>query len=423
MHILVVDPRPASRDYIIRRWAATGHQVSAVGAAPSAAVRALVGRHEPAHLADRGSTIHAAGRIDAHHSVDGVVAYGQAATRAANWVAHALSLPAPWDDPDLDLRDKAQVARRWRAAGVPQPQTLEVHRPDDDRLARLSPPVVVKPSSMMGGLGVRRCDSTAQARRWVARLLDTRTWAAAGARAGQLHAEYGAAGSVVVQECLRPDPGAAGGEAPEYTLECVVNDGVVHVVGSFRKYHSPAPFFEERSFVFPAPDLGQRSAALHRLAQRALGALGFRWGVCHLELCFQSGLPYLFEVNPRLIGETTAKVLCAATDTHVADLLAATATGRPVRPSRRSGVWGGSVHVCAGEAFTGRIFRGLRHEPEPAVVEWVDLNRPLGCEIRPPGIRPSQILARVGVVATDIATVEDRMSYWLAPERIDTAPA
>lgn len=419
MHLLLVEPVPASRDYLIEHWARAGHRISSVGRDPSVAVHALVSRHESVRLGDRPATLRAAREIDAARPVDAVVTYSQAGVCAANWVTHALGLPPIWDDPDLDLRDKAAVAARWVAAGAPHPRTWEVTGPDDPVWSAVDFPVVVKPSSMMGGWGVRRCDTPDEARRWVSLLLEGDTWRAAGQRIGELFAGYGMRPSVIVQQLLSPDP--VGGSRPEFTLECVVNDGDIHPIGSFQKDHSAPPFFEERTFIFPAPDLTPRqSDLLRRTAQDAVSALGFRWGVCHLEMCLQDGAPRLFEINPRLIGETTAKVLNATVDTHVGDVITAVSSGQPSFPRRREGLWGGSVHVCAGDEFAGTQFVGLAYEPDKLLEEWIDLNRPIGYTISPPRIRRSQILARVGFTSRSLPAVRARLAYWNDTARIRT---
>jgi ATP-grasp domain len=419
MHILVIDPRPSSRDYIIRHWSDSGHRVSSAGAPPSPQIASHLGRHEDALLADRSATVDAARRIARWKPVDGVVAYSQAATCAANWVAHDLSLPPVWKDPELDLRDKAAVARLWRAADVAHPKTLEVQGPDDGDLATVPAPAIVKPASMMGGLGVRRCETADEIRWWVRHLANTSTWAAAGERVAELSTKYGMKRSVLVQQILQPDPVRGG--APEFTLECAVNDGQVHAIASFQKYHSPAPFFEERTYFLPAPDLSARQfEQLAKLAQQAISALGYQWGICHLESCFQAGQPWLFEINPRLIGETPARLLSAASDVHVADMLLSAATGKPVQPNLKR-IWAGCVRICAGQEFDNSIFEGLEYSPPgESITEWIDLNRPLGYEIHPPGVRPSQILAYVSMLSGELSSVEERVSYWLAPGHIKT---
>lgn len=417
MHILIVDPQPASRDYIIKRWHEQGHRISTLGRAPSDDVRRMVSEHQDSRLADRSHVLAAAHHLNRSARIDAVVAYGQAAMTQANWVAHALSLPHLWDDPDLDLRDKATVARLWADANVPQPHTIEVTEPNDPRLDAITGPVVVKPSGMMGALGVRRCENPAEVRQWVRHLLDPATWTDAGPRAAQLHTNYGISQSCLVQSLLQADP--VGDRRPEFTAECVVNDGQVHLIGSFQKYHSRPPFFEERNLFAPPTDLSSAQLTMVRaLAQKAIGALGFRWGVCHLELCFQDGQPYLFEINPRLVGESNAKVLSALTETHSADLLLSPATGQHIAPRMRQGMCGASVFVCAGEPFRGRTFLGLNAHATDSIEEWIDYNRPIGYVIKPPGIRPSQILARIGIVATSPGLLASRMTYWLSPTRI-----
>ena len=161
--ILVVDPAPPSRDFLLRELRAAGYHVTGLTpleASPSLAEcdEALIAPFVPFE-----ECLAAVRDLDEQRPLQGVVAYHQAAVTTGNRLAHALGVEPAWGGSERDLGDKSELYELWAEAGVPHPPTTIVTGPEDPRIASARYPVVIKPSSMQGGIGTRRCETTEQA--------------------------------------------------------------------------------------------------------------------------------------------------------------------------------------------------------------------------------------------------------------------
>lgn len=201
------------------------------------------------------------------------------ATAAA--VARQLRLPAADPEAIARCRDKAVQRASLAAAGVPVPGFRAVETVEDAVAAadELGVPVVLKPVSGSGSIGVRLCKDADEV--------------AAHARAllGQAVNERGipVPGRLLVEEL------AIG---PEYSAEAF--GGVV--VGVVQKHVGPTPFFVEVGHDFPAPLTEDDVAAVHAVTEAAVEALGVTFGPTHVELRLTAAGPVVIEVNPRLAG-------------------------------------------------------------------------------------------------------------------------
>ncbi|WP_432741901.1 argininosuccinate lyase [Streptomyces sp. JH002] len=224
------------------------------------------------------------------------------ATAAAT--ATALGLPAPDAAAVERCRDKARQRELLAAAGVGVPQAREVGDAAGAEAAarEIGLPVVVKPVSGSGSIGVRLCADAADAGQWAAALL-------AGPASG--------AGRVLVQEYVT---------GPEFSVE-TFDDTVVTVVG---KRLGDLPHFVEMGHDLPARAPDADLAALGREAVRALTALGLGWGAAHTELRMAARGPVVIEVNPRLGGGMIPVALRDATGVDLVDAAIARAGGQPV---------------------------------------------------------------------------------------------
>ncbi|MBW3668140.1 MAG: ATP-grasp domain-containing protein [Actinobacteria bacterium] len=196
-------------------------------------------------------------------------------------VAAALGLPAADAEAIRNCRDKGIQRRTLAAAGVPVPAFRAAETVDDAVAAAvdLGVPVVLKPVSGSGSIGVRLCNDVGEVAAHAATLL------------AQAVNERGipVPGRLLVEEL------AVG---PEYSAEAF--DG--QVVGIVRKHLSPPPAFLEVGHDFPAPLPDDDAAAVHAVTEAALEALGLCFGPTHVELRLTTDGPVLIEVNPRLAG-------------------------------------------------------------------------------------------------------------------------
>lgn len=200
------------------------------------------------------------------------------ATAAAT--AAALDLPAPDAEAVARCRQKDIQRAALAAAGL-APRFRAVADTDGalDAARDIGYPVVAKPTTGSGSVGVRLCPDPGSL------LRHARTLLAAG-----------------TDERGRPVPRRLLVEqyvdGPEYSVETF--DGTpVAVIG---KHLGPEPHFVESGHDFPADVPDETAGALCEATLAALEALGLGWGAAHTELRLGPDGPVVIEVNPRLAG-------------------------------------------------------------------------------------------------------------------------
>ncbi|MEU1015995.1 ATP-grasp domain-containing protein [Streptomyces sp. NPDC005898] len=221
--------------------------------------------------------------------------------------AAKLGLPAP--DADAVARCRAKDVQRalLADAGVPVPRFAAVGEVADAVAAAedIGHPVVLKPVSGSGSVGVKLCRDRAETTRWARELL------------GRATDERGTPvpSRILVEAAV---------EGPEFSVE-TFDDHVVTVVG---KHLGPEPYFVETGHDVPAPAGPAALAALGDTARAALAALGLGWGAAHTELRLSASGPVVIEVNPRLAGGMIPVAVRAATGRDLVDEVIARAAGQ-----------------------------------------------------------------------------------------------
>lgn len=201
------------------------------------------------------------------------------ATAAA--VASRLGLPGAHPEAVRECRDKWKQRLRLAAAGVGGPE-FRVAAGDSaavEAAREIGFPVVVKPVSGSGSVGVKLCERDGEVREHAAALLrQTQN------ERGQPLPPY-----VLVEQLI---------EGPEYSVETMGTN----VIGITRKRLGPLPHFVETGHDFPAHFSGREGELISQTARDALKALNLGWGPAHIELRLGPGGPKVVEVNPRLAG-------------------------------------------------------------------------------------------------------------------------
>jgi hypothetical protein len=416
--ILVVDPAPPSRDFILDAIRRRGYWVT--GLSPLAESPSLE-RCDDRLVAPLVPFEECAAAVDAAQGREpfcGVVAYHQAAVAVANRLAARLSLPGIWDDPDLDAGDKAIVYRLWEEAGVPFPPARVARARDDPVLDELRYPVVVKPSGMQGGIGARRCFTRAEASEWVDRLTRLAVPFELAGRVVDMVDLYDPPRSIIVQEYVVAD--AIGDARPEFTLELVVRDGEIGVIGCFEKSHANAPYFDDVSYLFPAPSLPEGSPPeILALGRRALEAVGFRNGFCHLEWTYVDGRPTFFELNPRIIGAHAPALMGDACGVDFSGMIADIASGSLDRlpafePSRCVGI----VYISMGKDQGGHVFAGIDETDAPDVQYELTYQREPNKVVEQPDFWGGERVAEVTLRTDDPERLVEAARYWTSRERL-----
>lgn len=241
--------------------------------------------------------------------VAGVTSSSEYYIATAARTARDLGLPAPDPRAVTRCRHKDRQRAVLAAAGVPVAGFRVAHGPDEagDAADALTYPVVVKPSTGSGSVGVRLCAERSAVVDHAAALLGTATNERAQAVPRLVLVERFVTG-------------------PEYSVE-TFDDRVIAVVA---KHLGPAPYFVETGHDAPAPLPPAAAAALGDTALAALRALGLGWGAAHTELRLSAAGPVVIEVNPRLAGGMIPALLRYALGVDLVDAVVCRAAGRPV---------------------------------------------------------------------------------------------
>jgi argininosuccinate lyase len=195
----------------------------------------------------------------------------------ASEVAVRLGLHSGNSEAIRRCRDKFGLARILREQGVAAPLSTLLSLEDSQApaLEILAYPVVVKPRTGSGSVGVRLIAGAGELARHCA-----------AARAE-------GASDLVVQDYA---PGK------EYSVETLTSGGRTQVVAIVRKHLGPEPAFVEIGHSCPATLTGAQAAAIEDTVVRALAAVGFRFGPAHTELRVSGDTVTIIEINPRLAG-------------------------------------------------------------------------------------------------------------------------
>lgn len=197
------------------------------------------------------------------------------------WVATAAALaarfglPAPDAEAVRAARDKSWQRRALQAGGVAAPAYRAVSSAADAVAAadEIGYPVVLKPVSGSGSVGVRACHDADETAR----------------HATALFADASGDARVLVEELV---------EGAEFSVE--VFDG--RTIGVTRKHLGAPPAFVEAGHDYPAPVDDRTARTLAETALRGTEILRLGWGPLHWELRMRDGVAVPMEVNPRLAG-------------------------------------------------------------------------------------------------------------------------
>jgi biotin carboxylase len=305
----------------------------------------------------------------------GIASSSEYFMEAAVELAHQLDLPGPRPEAVRACRHKGEQRRILAAAGVRVPEFVVARSAAAVQRALdvLGTPVVLKPLSGSGSLGVRLCADRCEAVAHAGTLL------AIDRNERGLPVPTG----VLLERFV---------DGPEFSAEVVAGT----VVGLTRKHLGAPPWFVETGHDHPAELSAGRSAALEGEALKALAALDLADFAAHVELRLDASGPVLIEVNPRLAGGRITDLVRLA---RGIDLVAATVALHAGRvpalvPTRRR--WSSIRFLVPGR--TGLL----------ATVGGVDAARRLT------GVVQVEVRARTGDAVTVHHDFRDRLGHVVA---------
>lgn len=322
--------------------------------------------------------------------IDGIVTWDEALLQTAADLGILLGVRTISPAAARACRDKAVQRAAFAAQGVPSARFQVVDSPADaaNAAADIGFPVVVKPTSLAGSVGVRVVRSPAQ--------IPAAWEVATSGRYGSLSGS-----AVMIEEMMA---------GPEISVDCWTLDGACTPVVVAHKQTGFAPHFEETGHIVGAPLAPDIEGRVIDAVSRANLALGVDRCVTHTEVILAAEGPRIVEVNGRLGGGLIPFLAeLAAPGLSIWRLLASVARGIPgeLVPGRR----------VAGIRFLyppdDLVFERIEIAPELRDRDWVDRVAGLcevGAELRLP---PRGFLSRAGyviVTGPDRTAVEDRLT-------------
>ncbi|MER5570665.1 pyridoxal-phosphate dependent enzyme [Streptomyces goshikiensis] len=217
--------------------------------------------------------------------VGGVTTTSEFYLEAAASLAASLGVPANPPAAVRACRRKSVTRRMLANAGLPQPVSVPVARAAEvpAAVAATGLPCVVKPASDSASSGVLLCTSVEQAQDHAAKLLAV---------------THNVRGQAVPPEVLVEELA----QGPEFSVEAIFANGVLHVVGITRKTLSAPPLFVELRHTFPALLDEAAAREIEQAVRTAIETIGLRHGACHTELRLTAAGPTIIEINARLAG-------------------------------------------------------------------------------------------------------------------------
>ena len=241
---------------------------------------------------------------------DGVAAVGDGPAEAAAVAAEMFGVPFHPPATARACRDKFLARQLYEAAGMRTPWFFRAALDGDvDALAaRAQYPCVLKPLGLSASRGVIRANSREE-------------FEAAFRRIGKIGERH-----LQVEGYI---PGR------EFAVEGLVTDGRFQALAIFDKPDPmEGPFFEETIYVTPSRESAEVQRNLLETTQRAVRALGFRYGPVHAELRHNSEGASMLEVHARPIGGLCARALRFEGGVTLEELILRHALGEDVSQAR-----------------------------------------------------------------------------------------
>ena len=206
------------------------------------------------------------------------------AAPVVNFVSKALGKPHNEDKTDLLARNKYEMRNTFKKAGIYVPKFIEVDESFNlTQFEGFSFPVIVKPTDRWSSKGVTRVEDFEH--------LKPAIEVAISESINHL---------AIVEEFM---------EGPEYSAECIAQDGEYHILAFTKKETTGFPHYIETGHLQPSDIPNEKHEYIKQILFKALKALGIRNSAAHAEFrLLQNGEVGIIEIGARMGGD------CIGTD-------------------------------------------------------------------------------------------------------------
>ena len=196
-----------------------------------------------------------------------------------NYVARAMGLPGNSERTDVVARNKYQMRCALRDAGLYVPPFIQAGEDFTMEDAKdLKYPVIVKPTDRWSSKGVTRVDKPEQ-------LMDAVAYA--------------------VKESFDKKAIIEGFmTGPEYSAECICQNGEVHVLQLTQKLTTDYPHYIETGHIQPSNIPAERQSEVKAFIKKAVAALDIKNSAAHAEFrLLEDGNIGIIEIGARMGGD------------------------------------------------------------------------------------------------------------------------
>jgi argininosuccinate lyase len=285
-----------------------------------------------------GAVLAAARTLDRDADIAGITSSSEYYIETAAVCAKALGLPGPAPEAVRACRHKGTQRQILTAAGLGGPRFVRASTVAGVLDAGIPYPIVLKPCTGSGSLGVRLCADDSEAAAHAATLL----------RATENERGLAVPAEVLVEEYMT---------GPEYSVEMFAG----RAVATLDKHRGPLPWFVETGHDTPSRLPADRERMLTSAARDAVTALNLTWSAAHVELRLGLAGARIVEVNPRLAGGMIPDLVHRAYGTDLIDSQIRAAVGLPV-PSASA-----RPRAAASIRFLTATARGTVVHPDQAI--------------------------------------------------------
>ncbi|WP_346659043.1 ATP-grasp domain-containing protein [Bradyrhizobium sp. 163] len=218
-------------------------------------------------------------------TIAGITSAQESVYPAVGKLCKYFSLPGPQAAAVERCCDKFVQRQILAAADIPVPTYgLAANATEAERCAaEIGFPVVVKPATGIGSMGVRLCRDVVELAEHTASLLGE-------------HQIRRSPSRILVEQFANGD---------HYTVEMVGGD----VIGIGAADFGRPPHFVCREYVYPALLDDEQRMRIVDVSQSCLRALGLDWGPTNIDLRLTKGGPVVIEVNPRLAALPNSELI------------------------------------------------------------------------------------------------------------------
>ncbi|MER8874877.1 acetyl-CoA carboxylase biotin carboxylase subunit family protein [Mesorhizobium sp. M0814] len=237
------------------------------------------------------AVIHECSRLGATYDIAGITGFtgsDESVSATVGKLCRHFDLPGPNPASIERCCDKFTQRQLLAKAGVPIPAyRLAANATDvESAAAEIGLPVVLKPTGGSGSSGVRLCRNIDELAEHTAYLF------------GGKHI-WRSSPRILIEEFA---------QGPFYAADIMGNEVIGIEAGDF----GPPPHFVFRHLTCPAPLTGDEHRCIADVSLSCLRALGLGWGPTAVELRWTKRGPVVIEVNPRLAGGTSPRLVQAA---------------------------------------------------------------------------------------------------------------